>query len=82
MKQRTQSGKKTDPKTTGKNRPRGRTVYIGERPKLPLIIAAVFLGGLLMLILGMIFSRPRSTPEPAPVTTNALPLLDPAPASP
>jgi len=69
------NGKKqtSNRKPTRKERPvKGRTVYIGERPKMPLIIAGIFIAGLLMIILATIFSPKKSggTPPP-PASTNA-----------
>lgn len=58
---------------------KGRTVYIGQRPKTPLYIGGLFLLGLLMLILAIVFSPRRKAPPepPTPAATNA-----PAPATP
>lgn len=42
---------------------KGRTVYIGERPKTPLVIGGLFLLGLLMLILAIVFSPRQKTPS-------------------
>lgn len=67
--------KKPDRKQARKERPvKGRTVYVGQRPKMPLIIAGIFVTGLLMLILAKMFS-PKEQQEPAtPGTpTNAVP---------
>lgn len=71
------NGQKKPPnrKPARKERPvKGRTVYIGERPKMPLIIVGVFLAGVLMFILAILFSPKKGEPPPAPTAaTNAVP---------
>ncbi len=56
-----------------KPRTKGRTVYIGQRPKTPLIIAGVFVAGMVTLILAMVFSNPPENEDAplAPSATNA-----------
>jgi hypothetical protein len=64
-------------KTARKERPaKGRKVYIGQRPKMPLIIAGIFIAGLVMIILATLFSPKKSDTPPAPqppASTNAVP---------
>lgn len=75
------NGKKQSPnrKPARKERPaKGRKVYIGQRPKMPLIIAGIFIAGLLMIILATVFSPKKPGTPPAPVpgaSTNAAPAI-------
>ena len=50
---------------------RGRVVHIGPRPKMPLIIAGVFVAGVLLMILASLFSPKKTPASTAAESTNA-----------